>query len=237
MSFIVRIYYNDCIYSIDLEKNCPSTIGSDVTDTIPLTPYKLSKHDIRFVETNKGIKIKGKHLYIHRDNRKKRIFSDMLSLGKQYVISSEPEIAISIHPKQSDASDKIDLSNVNVVSVGRSSKNNIIFKDQRTSSEHFKIYKSANRYRIADADSRNGTYVNGERVIDTELKNGDIINFSIYHLKFDNGLISVFNVGNDMTVTLNSGIKIRSEEELLASLQSVPESKGTINVFNTVDIF
>ena len=218
-SFIARVYYGDALYSIDLTNKCPASIGSDSSDDINLNAYKLSRHNVRFVNTKSGIKIKGRRLYrrdtkIKPEKRSRVWFSDRISVNKKYVVSTDPEILISIHPKQSD-DDKnvIDLSSANSVTFGRSSKNNIIFSNMTTSHDHMKIYKSGGQYRISDADSSNGTYVNGRKITDSELRNGDIINFSIYQLVFRDGKLQAYNVGTDMVLNKSANVAVRKAEE------------------------
>ncbi|MDJ0598869.1 MAG: EAL domain-containing protein [Crocosphaera sp.] len=73
-------------------------------------------------------------------------------------------------------------------SIGRHSKNSIVINSQQASRRHGTLMKRNNRhnhtysYWIIDGDldgnkSRNGIYVNGEKCLIKELKNGDLINF------------------------------------------------------------
>ncbi|MDJ0659720.1 MAG: EAL domain-containing protein [Crocosphaera sp.] len=73
-------------------------------------------------------------------------------------------------------------------SIGRHTNNSIIIHSQQASRRHGTLMKRKNRqnntysYWIIDGDldgnkSRNGIYVNGEKCLIKELKNGDLINF------------------------------------------------------------
>ncbi|MDJ0843508.1 EAL domain-containing protein [Crocosphaera sp.] len=73
-------------------------------------------------------------------------------------------------------------------SIGRHTKNSIVIHSQQASRRHGTLMKRKNRhnntysYWIIDGDldgnkSRNGIYVNGEKCLIKELKNGDLINF------------------------------------------------------------
>ncbi|MBD3393813.1 MAG: transglycosylase SLT domain-containing protein [Chitinivibrionales bacterium] len=65
------------------------------------------------------------------------------------------------------------------VSVGRSSRNTVAFAggERSVSAHHAIIYKSPGRIMIQDLQSTNGTFVNGERVTDKELRAGDEVGF------------------------------------------------------------
>jgi hypothetical protein len=51
-----------------------------------------------------------------------------------------------------------------VISVGRSSENDIQLKDQFVSRNHLKIHRKNDKWFLEDLNTRNGTFVNGERI-------------------------------------------------------------------------
>ena len=67
----------------------------------------------------------------------------------------------------------------------------IEFTDRRISRPHLKISLNENKIVIEDLNSSGGTFINGDRIISRELKDGDMINLakimelqtSIYQLK------------------------------------------------------
>jgi S1-C subfamily serine protease len=63
--------------------------------------------------------------------------------------------------------------------VGRASDNDLHFSDseRRVSSHHAEIVRKHETYILRDLGSTNGTMVNGRRIITTELKNDDLIEF------------------------------------------------------------
>ena len=71
-----------------------------------------------------------------------------------------------------------------VVTVGRSPESNIFLDDVTVSRQHAEIERSERGYRIRDAGSLNGTYVNRVRVDAVDLRNGDEIQVGKYRFKF-----------------------------------------------------
>jgi ABC transport system ATP-binding/permease protein len=65
---------------------------------------------------------------------------------------------------------------IQVMRIGRRPDNDIIVSDVSVSEQHAELCRSPTaRYSIIDLGSHNGTYVNGTRVSQQELKEGDII--------------------------------------------------------------
>ncbi|MFP4012501.1 MAG: FHA domain-containing protein [Chitinispirillaceae bacterium] len=65
------------------------------------------------------------------------------------------------------------------VSIGRSSKNTIVLPSEEkcVSGHHAIIYNSSGTILLQDLQSTNGTYVNGESILECELQVGDEVGF------------------------------------------------------------
>ena len=70
------------------------------------------------------------------------------------------------------------------VTVGRSPDCSIYLDDVTVSREHAEIQRGGHGFRIRDAGSLNGTYVNRVRVDAVDLRNGDEIQIGKYRFKF-----------------------------------------------------
>lgn len=76
------------------------------------------------------------------------------------------------------------------LSVGRTEQCDLALeKDPTLSSKHFVVENNAPVCRIKDSQSTNGTFVNGERISEAELRHGDIIRAgrNEFLVSFDNG--------------------------------------------------
>ncbi|MGF1471929.1 MAG: FHA domain-containing protein [Rubrobacteraceae bacterium] len=71
-----------------------------------------------------------------------------------------------------------------VVTVGRNPDCSIYLDDVTVSREHAEILRGGQGFRIRDAGSLNGTYVNRVRVDAVDLRNGDEIQVGKYRFKF-----------------------------------------------------
>lgn len=71
-----------------------------------------------------------------------------------------------------------------VITIGRSSKNDVPVKDRNASRRHCNILKIADSWFVVDCDSQNGTFVNGEKIKKRELEDGDKISISSTEILF-----------------------------------------------------
>ncbi|MCQ2736615.1 MAG: FHA domain-containing protein [bacterium] len=63
----------------------------------------------------------------------------------------------------------------NRILIGRDVKCDIMLNDESLSRQHAEIIKTENGYRLSDMNSKNGVFVNNQRVSDHYLQNGDLI--------------------------------------------------------------
>ena len=61
------------------------------------------------------------------------------------------------------------------IRIGRAPDNDLVLRDPATSGHHARVERRGNQFYVVDLGSTNGTLVNGEVVMERELKNGDSI--------------------------------------------------------------
>jgi hypothetical protein len=71
--------------------------------------------------------------------------------------------------------------------VGRSSECDVTLDDANVSRRHAEIRRVGDAYEIADLGSTNGTEVNGQRIRETSLVDGDVIGMGTTELVFERG--------------------------------------------------
>jgi hypothetical protein len=70
------------------------------------------------------------------------------------------------------------------VRIGRKPDNDLVMKNDTVSSHHAEILKRGDKFIIADLGASNGVFVEGKRVENTALENGDIIELGEVRLRF-----------------------------------------------------
>ncbi|MDI1462374.1 ATP-binding cassette domain-containing protein [Catellatospora sp. KI3] len=100
--------------------------------------------------------------------------------------------------------------------LGRDSDNDIVIDDLQASRRHAELRRVGNSYQIVDLGSRNGTFLNGRRVLKaTALHSGDLVSIGRHELLFDGvrlhehvdtGPASI--VADDLTVRMGEKVLI-----------------------------
>jgi EAL domain-containing protein (putative c-di-GMP-specific phosphodiesterase class I) len=73
--------------------------------------------------------------------------------------------------------------------IGRNDTADLPIKSSRVSREHASILRAADTYRIRDLDSTNGTFLNGERIEEATLADGDILLIADLEFTFFSGAV------------------------------------------------
>ncbi len=72
--------------------------------------------------------------------------------------------------------------NQDVITIGRKADNDIVIDNQAVSGYHARIKKEGRSFFIEDANSLNGTYLNGQKISKGELHNGDVVLIGVHTL-------------------------------------------------------
>jgi len=70
------------------------------------------------------------------------------------------------------------------VTIGRDSSNDIVLDDEEVSRFHVRIKKRGRLYVIEDLESRNGTWLNGDKILNAIIQNGDKILVGVTEMAF-----------------------------------------------------
>jgi len=73
------------------------------------------------------------------------------------------------------------------VTIGRGLDNDIILEDTRVSRKHAQLRYRQRRFWLTDLGSTNGTFVNGERISERALRDGDVVSLGGLELTFREG--------------------------------------------------
>ena len=105
------------------------------------------------------------------------------------------------------------------VSIGRSKENILPLKGLGISRKHAILYRSGDRTMIRDLESKNGTYVNQQKIADTQVREGDLIEIGPVNLRLKEP------VRNPL---LDNSTFVRGIEELTHSEKDLIEVFGEI---------
>jgi pSer/pThr/pTyr-binding forkhead associated (FHA) protein len=95
----------------------------------------------------------------------------------------KPMAALLVLRNGPDAGARFVIENAEVL-CGRDPDCDVFLEDVTVSRRHARIRRAGSGFEIEDADSLNGTYLNGERVRKSFLTSGDIIQIGKFRLTF-----------------------------------------------------
>lgn len=99
----------------------------------------------------------------------------------------DPTPYLEHYPEPGGTAHRVELEPV-PFRLGRSSTARFTVPCRQVSKEHAEIYRDEAAYRIRDLGSTNGTFVNGQRVTDAPLTNGDIVHIAHKEFRFGHEL-------------------------------------------------
>jgi EAL domain-containing protein (putative c-di-GMP-specific phosphodiesterase class I) len=140
----------------------------------------------------------------------------MSALTKPMTDPSLPYL--EYHPQQGMPAQRIVLDSL-PFRIGRSNAVHWTIYSARISKEHAEIIRVGEDFRVRDLGSTNGTFVNGNRVEDCVVTNGDILHFAHEEFRFGcEAAKKETNLTPCMTEQITSGLPIsliRSSQHLL----------------------
>jgi pSer/pThr/pTyr-binding forkhead associated (FHA) protein len=75
--------------------------------------------------------------------------------------------------------------NKDVFTIGRTEDNDICIPDGTLSSRHAELRKEGDLYKVVDVGSTNGTRINGEKIMESNLRSSDILQVGGIEILFD----------------------------------------------------
>lgn len=126
------------------------------------------------------------------------------------------------------------------VLIGRDPSNTICIDDQEASRFHLKIKKRGNLYILEDLESKNGTYLNGDQVLNSVIKSEDKILIGSTELRFVASTPKIHvvtneyfefdkNLGNELGI--NGPISLTNQD--LINHTFTPKRLDPVNIFDS----
>ena len=194
--YIIRIYIEDYFIEKEAEKGCTITIGSGKKDSIQINSAEVKNNHLTFSWKDEILTVSahGKCTYKGHEVKNQEVHA-----GDAFLLPGT-SVAVSVSNAQTDSDEEIELSESSEILIGRSYNSTIQFDNKKVSSSHAKIYEYDGKYHICDMNSSNGTYLNGKRIKDAELNDGDVVSILTYRILYCAGKLHFENVGGDLQI-------------------------------------
>jgi EAL domain-containing protein (putative c-di-GMP-specific phosphodiesterase class I) len=124
--------------------------------------------------------------------------------------------------------------------IGRNDSTDLPINSTRVSRQHAAIVRAGDIYRVRDLDSTNGTFVNGERIEEATLNDGDILLIADIEFTFFSGMAQaprktvtqVISFREPDSASLKVGDLIRSVRRLQETILQASSRVGYEPIFN-----
>lgn len=204
MRITMAVLYRDCLYHHTFSEGTEVKVA----DT-PDAGLRIQDLGIPFEISCSGTKIT-----IKKANTPNQIEAQM---NHFVVIDNDDKLAVFC-TEATDSGKNVLLPQECEVCIGRSSKpnpngcdNQVVLDLPFVSGFHCKVIRSNGKTMIYDVGSRNGIYVNGRRVENAHLTNGDVVSLFTVKMTYQNDHLYFENVRNCLTLRPIRNLAVRKD--------------------------
>jgi adenylate cyclase len=105
--------------------------------------------------------------------------------------------------------------------IGRAvDQNDIVLEDAQVSRQHARIERTGQNFMLIDPGSANGTFFNGNRIKEHQLKDGDVFSIGKYTLRFSDNVPAAVSVKYD-DQKIGNTVLLRAPSELAAVIPRI----------------
>lgn len=166
------------------------------TDTISVGSYELDNCVVQHKAVKKGHLIfsfddSGKVFFLSKGKTSvngQKLSKGVINFGDKIVLSTGRKTILSA--ELCEAREKMTVRINNEMTIGKKDVCSIAIMDPKVSRLHAGFYLSGKNVRIIDLNSSNGTYVNGRRITQADLKDGDVISIVDYNFTYSQGTLA-----------------------------------------------
>lgn len=188
LAFALR--YRDRIYYRTLADGQQITFGSGKKDTLQIR--EMSEEQLCIRAAGEQVTLQTRRPFAPRQ--------ETVSLGSVVRVDEASGTTLFISRATGTAADKLVLPYDGVLRVGRAESNDISIGLPFVSGRHFQLRIMDGSVRVEDMDSRNGLYLNGQRIKAASLKPGDELNILTVRIRMVNNTLQFENVGGSLKI-------------------------------------
>lgn len=182
--------YKDRIFYQQLESAQKITFGSGKKDTIQMR--EMSEAQISISAFGEQITLQTRPPFAARQ--------ETVSLGSVTRVDEASGSSIFVSRATGIAAETFRLPYDGVVRIGRAESNDISIGLPFVSGRHFQLRIVDGAVRVEDLDSRNGLYLNGQRIKAGFFRPGDELNILTVRIRMVNNTLQFENVGNSLKI-------------------------------------
>ena len=197
--FKVRIYQEDTVQTVPLAPDSGLSLGEDKKCGYVFPKGSCPGNSIRLSYRNGTWEAFCTGNVLHNG---KLVQNAALQNGDMLVLNPEIHLAVQLVERGEKPEAEISLTGLEELLIGRASNCALRLGHSRVSGSHAKLYRSSGQWRICDINSTNGTFVEGKRIQECVLKEGDTIVIGPCDLVLAGGELHVYGKEGTIHVQL-----------------------------------
>lgn len=206
LAFALR--YREHIYCRNIADGQQITFGSGKKDTLKIR--EMAEEQLCIRALGERITMQTRPPFQPRQ--------EAVSLGSVVRVDEASGTSLFVSRATGIATDKFVLPYDGVIRIGRAESNDISIGLPFVSGRHFQLRITDGSVRVEDLDSRNGLYLNGQRIKASSLKPGDELNILTVRIRMVNNTLQFENVGDSLKVNV-------TQARPQAAAQPAPQNK------------
>lgn len=191
---VFALRYRDRIYCRNLADGQQISFGSGKKDTVQLR--EMSEEQICIRAAGERLTVQTRPPFAARQ--------DSVPLGVVVRIDEASGTSLFAGRATGTAAGTFALPYDGVVRIGRAEGNDVSIGLPFISGRHFQLRITDGMVRVEDTDSRNGLYLNGQRIKAASLKPGDELNILTVRIHMVNNTLQFENVGDSLKINTAS---------------------------------
>jgi ABC-type multidrug transport system ATPase subunit len=144
--------------------------------------------------------------------------SDTITFSKQYTFDWKQleELVKADQPVKTEGAGRVHtkIKEREVISIGRSSDNDLVINNIKVSRKHAKLEKTGNDWFIQDLGSSNGTFLNGEKVKKAKVTTKDVLTIGGIPLNIEKLFAAEKEIKGDIQIAANN-ITFRVKDKII----------------------
>lgn len=208
MNIFIRVFYGNSYKDISLQPYEEYAIGSQTFRGLEIANSKMASEQIILENKDGSWKVTcNGEVYLNGNV----ITQAELLPSQTYILSRKDRISMLVLEEYSFPIKTAPLNSAGQIIIGRKEENDIVLRNGLVAGEQALISRKGTELYIADRKSTNGTYVNGEKISETILKENDEIVICGYKLKLENNSLLIY--GNKKEVYVKTIAKKEGKKD------------------------
>lgn len=185
MEYRIRVYAGENIYDFPLNGREQLSVGTGEKDDCRVVSGHIGERHLFFHKRNGSWFVSGRDETLADGERK-------LQEGEVFILDRSAHIAACVLEYHAEVTQKFKMTGNSQVVLGRGRGCDMVLPGSNVSRQHAVIVGRDDGWQISDNGSRNGTFLNQERLTEeTMLQNGDVISIGDYNILYKDGFLMI----------------------------------------------